>query len=268
MKLKYYDTFEVENLIQEFYTLSFSEKVVPFTSEIIPFGFNGLTYIYSKGQTARINKEEKVLKNLIFSGMFYKSYQFSVNEAGFSCGINFTPTTFYKLTGLDLSKFTNKQTALKEVSVKLNSSLSNIFETNKENPEKLFEQISTKLLSIPLIKDKDTKIIDRLITIIHKKEGMLSVKELAKNVNFGKKTLETKFKKIIGLTPGKYIRLHRFLNLMKKYEKDQIDLRDLIFMYNYYDESHFAKDFKCFTSKSFKEYFKKDFLLIKEALKK
>jgi hypothetical protein len=43
---------------------------------------------------------------------------------------------------------------------------------------------------------------------------------------------------------------------MIKYEKDQIDLKDLFYMYNYYNESQFDKDFKLFTSSSFKNYFK------------
>ena len=38
-------------------------------------------------------------------------------------------------------------------------------------------------------------------------------------------------------------------------------------MYDYYDESHFAKDFKSFTSKAFKDYFKDEFSLIKEVFK-
>ncbi|WP_341222377.1 helix-turn-helix domain-containing protein [Polaribacter atrinae] len=96
---------------------------------------------------------------------------------------------------------------------------------------------------------------------------MLSVNEILKTVPFGQKTLETKFKKMVGLTPGKYIQIKRFVNLMRKYEKEQIDLKDLIYMYDYYDESHFAKDFKLFTSKSFKNYFQEDYILVKKALK-
>ena len=46
---------------------------------------------------------------------------------------------------------------------------------------------------------------------------------------------------------------------MSKYEKDQIALKDLFYMYDYYDESHFSKGFKLFTSNYFKNYIKEDY---------
>lgn len=46
---------------------------------------------------------------------------------------------------------------------------------------------------------------------------------------------------------------------MSKYEKDQIALKDLFYMYDYYDESQFSKGFKLFTSNYFKNYIKEDY---------
>ncbi|MBR9916006.1 MAG: AraC family transcriptional regulator [Algicola sp.] len=80
--------------------------------------------------------------------------------------------------------------------------------------------------------------------------------------------MENQFKKIVGLTPGKYIRLYRFLKLMRKHESHEIDLNDLILMYNYYDRSHFTKDFKLFMRQSPKTYFKNNNLLLNEYLNK
>ena len=104
--------------------------------------------------------------------------------------------------------------------------------------------------------------------MIKEEQGLLSVNDLLKKVPFSQKTLENNFKKMVGLTPSKYIRIQRFLNLMKKYENNTIDFKDLIYMYNFYDESHFAKDFKSFTSKLPKDYFTEDFFIMKEAFKK
>ena len=123
------------------------------------------------------------------------------------------------------------------------------------------------MLELPLIENRNTTAIDKVIDIIHEKEGMLSVNELLGNIPFGQKTLETQFKKIVGLTPSKYIRLHRFLNLMRQFEKNTLSLKDLIYMYDYYDESHFNRDFKSFTSKTPKQFFKNEYVIVKEALK-
>ena len=59
----------------------------------------------------------------------------------------------------------------------------------------------------------------------------------------------------------------RFNNLMTKYQKKILEIKDLIYMYNYYDQSHFTKDFKFFMKQSPKDFFKKDFPLLQKYLK-
>ena len=59
----------------------------------------------------------------------------------------------------------------------------------------------------------------------------------------------------------------RFNKLMIKYQSNEIELKDLIYKYNYYDQSHFSKDFKLFMNQSPKFFFKQDFPLLKEYLK-
>ena len=54
---------------------------------------------------------------------------------------------------------------------------------------------------------------------------------------------------------------------MKKYQSQVINLKDLIYMYNYYDQSHFTKDFTLFMKETPKAYFKKEYPLIKKYLK-
>ena len=54
---------------------------------------------------------------------------------------------------------------------------------------------------------------------------------------------------------------------MRKYASKSVKIKDLIFMYDYYDESHFSKEFKLFMKSSPKEYFKKDNPFLKEYLK-
>ncbi|WP_296385807.1 helix-turn-helix domain-containing protein [Winogradskyella sp.] len=116
--------------------------------------------------------------------------------------------------------------------------------------------------------DKNTEQIDLVISLIKEKDGLLNVLDLIDNISISQKTLETHFKRIVGLTPGKYIRLYRFLKLMRKYESNEIELKDLIYMYNYYDHSHFTKDFKHFMKQSPKDYFKTEHVFLKEYLNK
>jgi AraC-like DNA-binding protein len=266
MQLTYYDINKTSHLIKEFYHISYSKKILPFKTKMIPLGFTGFTYVYSDGQKTVSNKKINVLKDLVLNGQFYKSYEFIVEETGFSCGLNFKPTALHKLTNLDVSKFTNKNLDFNQIDPILSTKIEEICKNNNQNFEKLFQDLENLLIELPLIENKNTIAIDKLIDLIHEKEGMLSVNELLINIPFGQKTLETQFKKIVGLTPAKYIRLHRFLNLMRQFEKNIISLKDLIYMYDYFDESHFYRDFKSFTSNTPKQFFKDEYVIVKKAL--
>jgi AraC-like DNA-binding protein len=267
MNLKYYNTETASHLVDEFYSIKYSEKVTPLKTTIIPMAFSSIAFFYSGNQYIIQNKNKKDLNGLTIFGQFIKSFPLYIDNLGLSCGISFKPTTLFKLTNIDLSQLTNDHVPLESIEQKLSNKLKTLFLNHANNYEKLFKEISIFLNSLPILENKDTRIIDSVIHEITKREGLLSVNEILKTVPFGQKTLETKFKKIVGITPGKYIQIKRFTNLMRKYEKEQIKLKDLIYMYDYYDESHFAKDFKLFTSKSYKNYFQEDYILVKKALK-
>ena len=268
MKLKYYDILKTSHLVEEFYHISYSKDSLPLKTIMIPLGFTGFTYVYNSGQKTTINNKTTNLKGLVLNGQFDKSYEFIVEKVGFSGGLNFKPTALHKLTNLDISKFTNKNCFFNQIDSILSQKFEEIFIQNNSNFKKLFEEIENLLTQLPLIENKNTIVIDNVVAIIHQKEGMLSVNELLNHIPFGQKTLETQFKKMVGLTAAKYIRLHRFLNLMKQYENNAISLKDLIYMYDYYDQSHFSRDFKSFTHKSPRQFFKEDYAIVKEALKK
>ena len=267
MEFNYFDIKKTSHLINEFYHLSYPDEVVPLESIILPLTFSGIAYIYTDGQKVIIDKDEIVIKNLIIYGQFNRSFKFSLTEKGFACGISFKATTLHKLTNLDVSKLTNKYLPFNSIDKDLSKKFEEIFINHKDDFENVLENLENFLLELPLIENKNTIAIDNVINIIQSKEGMISVTDLLENLPFGQKTLETQFKKMVGLTPAKYIRIHRFKKLMRAYESKEIDLKDLIYMYDYYDESHFAKDFKSFTSKSFKDYFKEEFSVIKGILK-
>ncbi|MBC3847160.1 AraC family transcriptional regulator [Winogradskyella echinorum] len=268
MTLKYYDTTNLNPIVEELFQLTFSKEDIPFQSTVLPICFTTITNIYSKGQSSVYKKTETPLIGLIATGQFYESYQFLVNQESNSYGITFHPTALHKITNLDIHKLTNKHVPLKAFAPKLYELLNPIFLTHKDDAKGLTKSLKKFFLELPITTNKTTALIDKLIAIIHKKEGMLNTYELLDYIDFSQKTLETQFKKIVGLTPGKYIRLHRFLKLMRKHEGKEIDLKDLIHMYNYYDHSHFVKDFKHFMKQSPKDYFKSENAFLNEYLNK
>jgi AraC-like DNA-binding protein len=268
MILKYFDTTHLNHVVEELFSLSFDESDIPFESTVLPISCISVTNIYGKNQSVVFKNQKTVLNGLVITGQFYQSYQFSVNSKGHSYGISFHPTAIHKLTKIDVSKLTEKHLPLIEVSKSLYDLINPIFIKYQDDILKLTKTLKKIFSNLPLEKNDTIDQIDKTIDFIHLKEGMLNTYELLEHVNFSQKTLETQFKKIVGLTPGKYIRLNRFLKLMRKYEGKEIDLKDLIYMYNYYDHSHFVKDFKYFMKQSPKEYFNTEHPFLNEYLNK
>ena len=268
MTLKYFDTKDVEPLVEELFLLNFSQENVLFESRILPICRSSITYIFKNSQSIFFNGHETSVKNLIVTGQFSESYRLLVEKESFSYGMVFQPTALHKITGLDIHEITNQHLPLKTFSSELFQFLNPIFESHINDLEQLTLTLKNAILKFPVKTNDVIDQIDKVIDIIQKKEGMLNTYELLDAVDFSQKTLETHFKKIVGLTPGKYIRLHRFLTLMRKYEGKEIDLKDLIYMHNYYDHSHFGKDFNNFMKQSPKDYFKEEHPLLSEYLNK
>ncbi len=263
MEFKYIDEKDSRGLLNNMFIITYKNENLPFKSKIIPTGFPSVTYIFGEKQKA-IHKDKSVNFNeLIISGQFNSTYSYHVNSVAKNIGFNLYPTALYKILGTNISVFKNKLINFKKINKELSEKFTVIFLKNEHNHINLINESKNLINNLDLYIDRDVEKIDLAIEYILEKEGMLQVIDLLKIVALSQKSLETKFKRIIGLTPGKYIRLTRFIKLMRRYECKEIEINDLIYMYNYYDHSHFIKDFKLFMSESPKEYFKKEYPLIK-----
>lgn len=259
MTFKYLPKKITNNLIKDIYYLSFSKKIIPFETLILPSGLLSITFNYNNYREVTFKSEKMILKGLFITGQFNRSYNYKVVNTGESLGISLHPTTLYKILKTDISKLTNKHVSLKNFSLFLYNHLAPIFtstETSTREKGYILEQKIEELTNNFI--DKDVVYIDKIIDLIIKKEGLLDVNEILTIIPFSQKSLETKFKKIVGITPGKYLKLYRFIALMKKYNNQSIKINDLVYMYDYYDYSHFSKDFKLFMNQSPKSYFKNE----------
>ncbi|WP_298894453.1 helix-turn-helix domain-containing protein [uncultured Psychroserpens sp.] len=265
MTLNYYEN-KVPHLIEEYYQLSFSEDAVPFQSTVLPIGLTHLTNIFYGDQKAVLNTKEMRISDITISGQFFRSYQLHCLSKAMSFGVSFHPTALFKILNTDISKLQDKHMSLLDFHPELYSKMKPLFE-NFSGPEDMVKRLDHFFSKLNLTINKTTKNIDIAIDLIKNKEGLLSVHSILEHINMSQKTLETQFKKIVGLTPGKYVRLYRFLKLMRKYENQEIAIKDLMFMFDYYDRSHFSKDFKLFMNETPKSYFKKDYPLLKAVFK-
>ncbi|MDG5492148.1 helix-turn-helix domain-containing protein [Psychroserpens sp. SPM9] len=266
MTLKYFEN-SVPNLVEEYYQLNFSEAITPFQSSVLPIGLTHITHVFFGEQKAVLGKKEMPLKETVVSGQFFRSYQFQSLTKSLSFGISLHPTALFKILNTNISKLENKHTALAKFHPEFYHKIKPVFE-NFKNPKDTTKSLDHFFSSLKLTTNKNTKNVDIAIDLIKEKEGLVNIVDILDHVNISQKTLETQFKIIVGLTPGKYVRLYRFIKLMRKYESQEIAINDLIYMFDYYDRSHFARDFKLFMNETPKSYFKKDYPLIKAVFNK
>lgn len=94
-----------------------------------------------------------------------------------------------------------------------------------------------------------------IVQYILNKKGMLPVKELSEIFPYSDRSIERMFYKEVGASPYRFICLVRFNYIIRELENNKHkSLTDLIAQYDYFDQSHFEKDFKKFLGQSIKEY--------------
>ena len=267
MEFKFIDEKTTHPLIDHFYQLKISKSDLPFKTLIVPPVQTTVTYVFCDDyQLSERGKNKILYKDLTLTGIMYGVYYVSITNESENLGFSLRSTALYKILGKDISSYNNSHINFKEIDKDLNDKLCNLFKKNRTNIDVFVSEIYNLLDKYPLTENKFTKFIDNAINYIKKKDGLLSVNDLLEVVPLSQKSLESHFKKIIGITPGKYIRQHRFLTLMKKYQSKKIELTDLIHQFNYYDASHFGRDFKLFMGQTPRQYFQKDYPLIKKYL--
>ena len=266
MKLEFFDNTAVAHLIEEYFHLAINKDDIPFRSRVLPIGLTHLFYIGKGTQQVVVDTIERPMKGLMIAGQYFRSYEFYTNTITSSIGVSLHPTALYKLLNTDISTLENTHINLKKIHPKFHDKIYPIFNASK-SPKHIVKSLNTFFLNTPLTENKTTKYIDNAITIIRNKDGMLNINEILNHIDVSQKTLETQFKKIVGLTPGKYIRLYKFIKVMRQHEKQDIDTKTLMYMFEYYDRSHFAKDFKLFMKETPQSYFKQDYPMIKAIFK-
>jgi AraC-like DNA-binding protein len=89
------------------------------------------------------------------------------------------------------------------------------------------------------------------LTQIAYSKGNISLKALQETLRLSERTLERKFKQIIGISPKLFTRIYRFQVSLNQLRKNNYDkLSDIAYENDYADQSHFIRAFKEFTGLS------------------
>ena len=97
-----------------------------------------------------------------------------------------------------------------------------------------------------------------LIAKIHDVKGCCSITQLASLYSTSERTIHRLFNKFVGVNPLSYIHLIRFRTLLNSSSNPNSDLMNNWVDLGYYDQSHFIKHFKAFSTKTPAQFFGKN----------
>jgi AraC-like DNA-binding protein len=85
--------------------------------------------------------------------------------------------------------------------------------------------------------------------------GAISIKALSDDIGISQNHLKTQFKRLVGGTPKEIARLYRFQHVIQNIDATQpVDWTRVAHQSDYYDQSHFNKDFAAFTGHTPTDY--------------
>lgn len=239
---------------------SLGELLMPSGTGILGFHING------NYDASIINGYQGPLPHNYLVGQQTLSYNLQVKDQEAEIfGLALTPTAIWKMTGLAAHSFTNRPIAPKLVfAKKYHHYLDSI------NQGKNYEQKKEKALNFlrAILHDLDLKkgIVEFALQLIFSKKGCIGTTEIAKELHVSERHLQHLFRQQVGVSPLTYARITRFNSFFAEYSKatEPKDLSFLTSFYNFYDTSHFIKEFKTFCGIAPSKFHLEKFHLLKE----
>lgn len=179
-------------------------------------------------------------------GLYTRPYEVHFRDRVRVFGIRFKPEGIYNLFGIPASEFSE---SYEDMSLVLGAAFREYCSRLRES-----EKISQKLLLtqhylVSQLKKNHSELtyVNRAAELIRKSDRFDKIDRLPEQVYISLRQLEREFKKKIGITPKRYMRISRLNEVHRKLEeKKEIEFTKIAFDCGYSDQAHFIRDFKSF----------------------
>jgi AraC-like DNA-binding protein len=171
-------------------------------------------------------------------------------------GVAFHPAGTLPFFPANTRDFTNRETFLDDI-------WGNAFHSLRDqlrqapDPSQKFAILEAALLH-RLQRSKTQRrdpIIDLALTHLHHSPGTTTITELTRTTGLSPRRLSERFNEQIGVSPKLYCRIQRFQQAVQQmHNGTDIDWAELALTCGYYDQSHFANDFRAFSGLSATAY--------------
>ncbi len=216
------------------------------------FGYSYLMFRYGDFETAVLDKYKIEIPNAFVkpTGDYFSVV---APKGGTWISLEMPTTYFHSLTGLETASYMNKLVDLSLFlpGAKIKSLLSDLLPAY--DLQQLIDIVDTAFGSYYDEWSQPTP-AQEIVTFIYQQNGLLNLEDLLDQFPQSKRTLERLFRTWVGIPPYRFIKLVRFNFIIRDFLEGSKPLAQLIADYNYYDHSHFEKDFRKFMGQSIREY--------------
>jgi len=255
--LKFHPCKKLEPFVECYYIWqSGNEPVKDLVVESPPNGFCGIVFNSGDPYYLQNKKYDRLpVPTQFVAGLSIYSYKLFLNGSISIAGIVFRPAGLATLFNLPVYEYTEERIDLKKVFMPF------LVEKYAAEIEQSAEPIQkAKLLEDFVLKfyeatKPEPDYIDEVANKIVDSMGMLNVNELMENVYMSRRNFERKFFKKVGLSPKYYARIRRIgYSLSMIIGRKKVDWSTVFSECEFYDKSHFIKDFLEFTGRTPQQY--------------
>ncbi len=163
-------------------------------------------------------------------------------------GVAFFPAGFFPFFKIPVSEFTDETIGLEALVKHVANHLESRLQTAKRIQHKiaLLEEFFLQLLDPAALLPRETGSL-----LNHYYASRLRVREFCHAYGVHPRTLERVFNKYVGVSPKLFFRLRRFQRIVSRLmHPEPHSLTTVAHEFDYFDQTHFIKDFKAFSGSS------------------
>ena len=235
----------------------------PMVVESPPSSFCAIVFNYSDPYLLKNKKYDQLeVPAQFLSGRSVYSYKLFLQANIGMAGIVFKPAALATMFQLSMFEYTEERIDLYKIFRKeiIDSYVAWMKEAGTE--EKRVRLLEDFIMQQYRLRKPEPDYIDHAANLIIERNGMLQVTDLLKDSHMSRRTFERKFFQKVGLSPKYLARIRRLgylCNLIAG--KKKVDWPQIFYECEFYDQSHFIKDFKEFTGRTPQQYLEENTIL-------